>query len=198
MAVLVTISVRHTGDIGQDRRDLVAGWQRFRKMVGRRIGAFQFIGVHEITPGRDELGHPHAHIVCLWPFIDWSELYELWREACPQSTRINFKASYSVRGAAKYVAKYTSKGVDTSDFSPEMRARAVAGTYGTRWLFSSQKMWVPFVPLCPCCKQPITRDIVTKWLASDAGVTSVEDRGRSDDDDDDPVSVYQLAIQEVS
>ena len=140
-----------------DRRALGKGWRRFYKAYHRRFGAFPYVGTHEITPGRDGLGHPHAHVVALWPFRDWGELAEMWREACPESTRINFEASRSVKGAARYVSKYISKGVQTDDFSPELRARVVCGTYGTRWLMSSVGFWQPFVPVCPCCMQPIVR-----------------------------------------
>jgi hypothetical protein len=195
LAVLVTISVRHTGDIGQDRRDLVAGWRRFYKSLHRQIGAFKYIGVHEITPGRDGLGHPHAHVVCLWPHLDWSKLSAMWRDACPQSTRINFQASYSVRGAAKYISKYVSKGVETSDFSPELRARAVAGTYGSRWLFTSVRIWLPYEHVCPCCKQPITRDIVTEWLATDVPDNPID--WGPPDWVREPDIVNQLAIQAI-
>lgn len=196
LVVHVTIALRHSGDIARDRRDLVAAWRRFYKRVGKEIGAFPFVGVHELTIGHDKLGHPHAHVVCLWPWLDWGVLQKWWVKAAggrAKSTRIGFRAHHNVHAAANYLAKYVSKGVDTADFSTEMRARAVAGTYGSRWLFSSRGFWAPFEPVCPCCKHPITRDIVTRWLASDAGVTS---RGRPDDDPD-PGGVYQLTIEEI-
>lgn len=189
MAVLITISVRHTGDIGADRASLARGWRRFYRAYHRRFGAFPYVGTHEITPGRDKLGHPHAHIVALWPFRDWSQLAELWRAACPESTRISFVASRSVRGAAKYVSKYISKGVQTDEFSPELRARILAGTYQTRWLMSSVRFWVPFVPVCRCCKQPVQRLVLRNpWHACDPWV----DRWR------DPEPAIQLAIETLS
>jgi hypothetical protein len=91
----------------------------------------------------------------------------MWLAACPQSQQINFVKAHSLRGAAKYVSKYISKGVNTPDFTPELAARVVAGTYGTRWLFTSARIWIPFVPCCPACGQKIVRDIVSRWLATD-------------------------------
>ena len=55
--VLVTITLRHSGNIEQDRADLAVGWRRFRKALWKRWGWFPFVGVWEVTPGRDGLGH---------------------------------------------------------------------------------------------------------------------------------------------
>lgn len=167
MVVLITISVRHTGDIGADRQALAEGWRRFYKAYHKQWGRFPYVGTHEITTGRDGLGHPHMHIVALWPRRKWGpgapgpvdepDLRSMWRRACPQSEQINFQASRSVKHAARYVSKYVSKGIQTDDFTPELRARALAGTYGTRWLCSSVGFWIPFVPCCPGCGQSVQR-----------------------------------------
>lgn len=176
-AVLVTLTVRHTGDLGGDRRRLVAGWRRFYKKLRRVIGPFPYVGTHELTTGRDGLGHPHAHLIVFWPWFDWRLASKLWKWAIDDDeANIDMKKARSVRGAAKYLGKYVSKGVDTDDFTPALRARALAGTYGSRWLFSSVRFWIPFEPLCPCCGQPVVRDTVRlsadsnhrweAWLAS--------------------------------
>jgi hypothetical protein len=158
MLVMMTITLRHSGDVGADRRELMLAWKRFRKAYGKRWGAFPFVGTHEITPGTDGAGHPHAHVVCRWPWRDWSEVREMWLRASPQSERVDFKASKNPKNAARYVSKYATKGVQTDDFTPELRAFVIAGTYNTRWLFSSRNAWVPFVPCCKACGQRTTRD----------------------------------------
>lgn len=198
-AVLVTLTVRHTGDIGQDRRDLVAGWRRFYKSLRRRIGPFPYVGVHEITRGRDGLGHPHAHVIVFWPWFDWRVAHRLWTASCPQSVAIDLVKARSCRGAAKYLGKYVSKGVHTDDFTPELRARALAGTYGSRWLFSSVRFWIPFVPLCPGCGQCVVRDTVSLRVSSDQRWTTAQalSRGRPFLADDELVG-YQCTIKEVS
>ena len=33
----------------------------------------------------------------------------------------------------------------------------LAGTYGSRWVFTSVRMWIPFRPLCPGCGQSVCR-----------------------------------------
>lgn len=163
--VMMTISVAHTGDIGADRQSMMDGWRAFRKAYHRRWGRFVFVGTHEITPGDDQLGHPHAHVVCIWPVGrpgdgtagDWQLLSEMWREACPESSRVSFSASRSAKNAARYVSKYVSKGVQTIDFSKEMRSRVLAGTYNTRWIFTSRAAWVPFQPCCRDCGEAVHR-----------------------------------------
>jgi hypothetical protein len=129
--------------------------------VHARIGRFEYIGVWEVTAGADNLGHVHAHVVVSWPWIDWGVLRELWLRCCESSERITFVAARrdgqptSPQSAAKYLSKYVSKGVQTADFSPELRADVVAASYNTRWLFTSRAVWVPFVPCCPNCGQSI-------------------------------------------
>lgn len=154
--VLLTLSVRHTGDIEADHRALMDGWRGLYKAMHRRgWGKFPYVGTIEVTPGRDGLGHVHAHIVAVWPWRDWSAVARMWRAACPQSTRINIRQAYNTRGAAKYVSKYVSKGVYVDEFTPYLRANVAAGMYQARWVFSSVRFWVPFVPCCQACCAPV-------------------------------------------
>jgi hypothetical protein len=149
-SVLITMTARHTGDIAADRKSIADGWRALRKRYHATWGAFEFAGTWEVTRGTDGLGHIHLHVVALWPFRDWEVIARWWRVACPTSTRINLRGARSVRGGAAYIAKYVSKGVQTGDFSPELRARVLAGTYNTRWLLSSVGFFLP-PPCCPGC-----------------------------------------------
>lgn len=159
--VLITLTVAHSGDVAADRKALAAGWREFYKRLHERIGRYEYVGVWEVTPGDDGLGHIHAHVVASWPWLDWGELARMWRAACPESSRINFVANRrdgrptEPKSAAKYLSKYVTKGVQGEEFSPELRAEVIAAAYNTRWLFSSRGVWVPFVPLCPNCGRPI-------------------------------------------
>jgi hypothetical protein len=161
MLVLLTLTLQHSGDIEKDRRDLAEGWRRFYLALRRRWGKWPYVGVWEVTPGGDGLGHVHAHVAVVWPWRDWSVCRQLWLEACPQSTRITFVASRrdgrrsDPRSVANYLGKYLAKGMEAGEFSPELRSRVVAGLYNTRWLFSSRGFWQPFVPCCQACQQPI-------------------------------------------
>ncbi len=163
--VMMTITLAHSGDIGDDRSELMASWRRFRKAYHRRWGRFAFVATHEITPGDDGAGHAHAHVVCVWPRGvahsggegDWAEVREMWLRACPRARRVSFVASRSPGRAARYIAKYVAKGVQTADFSPTLRAEVLAGTYNTRWIFTSRAAWVPFQPCCRDCGLPVIR-----------------------------------------
>lgn len=158
--VLITLTVRHSGDVEADRNALASGWRRFYKAVNKRWGRYPYVGVWEVTAGRDGLGHVHAHVAVVWPFRDWAEVRELWIAACPESERINFVArrrdgrASEPKGVARYLGKYLSKGAEDSEITPELRADFCAMAYQSRWVFSSKSFWVPWVPVCPGCGKP--------------------------------------------
>jgi hypothetical protein len=158
--VLVTLTIRHSGDIATDRRELALGWRKLYRAMERRWGTSPYVGAWEVTPGDDGQGHVHAHLVVLWCWRDWGEVRSLWLQCCPRSERITFVARRrdnrpsSPRSCAKYLAKYLGKGVNTAEFTPELRADVLAAWYQTRAVFSSVRFWVPWVPCCPGCKQP--------------------------------------------
>lgn len=173
--VLVTLTVRHSGDVGADRATVARAWRAFYKAYVRRFGKFTYVGVHEATAGRDGMGHAHMHIACIWPrgapgsgtAGDWKLLARLWRQSAPTSTRINFEPSHGAKHAAWYVSKYVAKGIEAGDWTPELRTRLVCGTYNTRWLMTSRRFWQPFEPLCPCCGQRVVRAAVeVPWSTS--------------------------------
>ena len=162
--VLVTLTLRHSGDVAADRAALAAGWRAlYLRLYRRGWGRCPYVGVWEVTPGDDGRGHVHAHIAVVWPWIDWGVVRELWLESCPESERITFVARRrdgrpsDPRSVATYLGKYLSKGVQTADFSPELRADVVAMAYQSRWVFSSVRFWQPWVPVCPGCKLPRVR-----------------------------------------
>jgi hypothetical protein len=158
MLVLVTLTLRHSGDVAEDRQRLADGWRRFTKAFWKRYGRFPYVGVWEVTPGSDAMGHVHMHVAVVWPWRDWGDVREMWLAACPESERITFVArrrdgrASDPKSAANYLGKYLSKGLQTDDFSVELRTRVVAGTYNSRWVFSSRKFWILFRPLCQHCQ----------------------------------------------
>ena len=199
--IFITLTLPHSGDVGADRRALSAGWRRFYKAIRRRIGPFEYVGVHEVTAGRDGLGHAHAHILAWWPWFNWKArgVYALWTASCPGSKRLRLETARSVRGAAKYLGKYLSKGVNTDDFSPELRARVLAGTYGTRWVFTSVRMWTKFEPCCQRCKMSVRRDIVALSGNSDHRWTTAQERStRRGFPDEHELPGYQFTIERLS
>lgn len=157
MLVLITLTLRHSGDLDADRKALATGWRRFYRSLHREYGKFPYVGVWEVTPGQDGLGHLHMHVAVVWPWRDWSSVRALWLRACPESERITFVAARrdgrrsDPKSVANYLGKYLSKGIDTIDFAPELRTRIVAASYNTRWVFTSGKFWLTFVPVCQRC-----------------------------------------------
>jgi hypothetical protein len=156
--VMLTLTVRHSGDLALDRERLVSGWRGLYKRMHRAgWGRFPFIGVYEVTPGEDGKGHVHAHVACVWPFRDWSLVSQWWREACPESSHINIEASHDAHSAASYVSSYLTKGVRTADFSSEMRADVLAAFYGKQSIFTSKHFWQKWDAICEQCGCEWTR-----------------------------------------
>jgi len=157
MLVLVTLTLRHSGDVAVDRERLAEGWRRFTRAFWKEYGKFPYVGVWEVTAGSDGHGHVHMHVAVVWPWRDWSDVREMWLASCPWSERITFVARRrdgrpsDAKSAANYLGKYLSKGLQTDDFSKELRTRVIAGTYNSRWVFSSRRFWILFVPACQRC-----------------------------------------------
>lgn len=167
MAVMLTLTLRDTGDVAHDLAALERGWRAFYKHYHAAFGAFPYVSVDEITAGTRGIGHAHKHVVVLWPYRCWAMLQRWWVKACPQSERIRLRAAYSVRGAAAYIAKYTAKGVETSEWSPELRARVVCAYYNKKLVATSGAFWVRFKPVCPKCGQTHREVIlVSPWVAA--------------------------------
>ena len=161
MLVLLTLTIEHSGDVERDRKELAEGWRRFYLAVRRRWGTCPYVGVWEVTPGEDGLGHVHAHVAVVWPWRDWSLCSRLWRDACPRSSRISFVAARrdgrrsDPKSVANYLGKYLAKGMEAEEFTPELRSKVLAGLYNTRWVFSSRRFWQPFLPRCQACQQAV-------------------------------------------
>lgn len=166
---LITLTVPHEGGPIAQREKLASGWRALYKRMWKRWrrrwrawGAGAYVGTYEVTPGRDGLGHVHAHVVIIAPFMDYALLARWWCEATGAShldlrpSGTDRKPVRSPRDAAHYVSKYVSKGVQADSFTPEMRADVCAAMYNQRQLFSSRKFWQPFDPVCRFCDCKVT------------------------------------------
>lgn len=167
MAVMLTLTLRDTGDVAHDLAALERGWRAFYKRYHARYGSFPYVAVDEITAGTRGIGHAHKHVVVLWPYRCWAMLQRWWVDACPESTRINMVPAYSVRGAAKYIAKYTAKGVDTAEWTPQLRTRVVCAYYNKKLVQTSEGFWLRFKPVCPTCGQSHREvRLPSSWVAA--------------------------------
>lgn len=167
---LLTLTVRHSGNVDEDRRALARGWRAFYKSLHRWLGRHAYVGVWEVTPGRDALGHAHLHVAIVWPrFVAYGRVRRLWLRACPESRRINIQtAQKGAHGCAQYLAKYMSKGVDTAGFTDDLKARIVASFYNARLVLTSWRFWGP--KTCDCCGMPwkLIEVPATIWLRARA------------------------------
>ena len=152
--VMATLTVRHSGDLAVDRDRLVTGWRKLRQWLHRRVGKFVYVLVWECTPGTLADGHVHAHVVALLPYVSWAAMSEEWVTRATEgwSKGIDLKPTrYSVRGAAVYVAKYASKGVQVRGFEPELAAALVDAVWGKRLVSASHGFWRPDPKWCQRC-----------------------------------------------
>lgn len=169
LPVMLTLTVRHSGELLVDRSIIQRGWQRLRGWLHRRVRKFDYALTWETTPGTDGLGHVHAHVVALLPFVPFAELRDEWvRATGGASTGIHCAAPKDKDGnrlrgdraaarAAEYLAKYASKGVDLEQFTPELAANVLDAAWGRRVCSTSHGFWLP-KPRCECkaCHQAWT------------------------------------------
>lgn len=158
---MLTLTVRHSGDLRADRAELVRGWTGLRKQLHRWFGeALPFVLVWETTPGADGLGHEHAHVIVIGgpSWWNYAAIARTWRKVCPRSTNIDIQVAGSRGGspahvAAMYVSKYVTKGAEIGGarWSDELVAQTIAAHYNQRMISTSVRFWVPPVPVCPCC-----------------------------------------------
>lgn len=155
--ILLTLTQRHSGDIIADQEALAVGWRKLYVRMHEDYGAFPFVGVWEVTRGRDGLGHVHMHVAAVWRYRDWSRIREQWVVGCPTSAYLDIKQrrkdgkDSSPSSVSKYLGKYISKGVDVSAFSPEMRADVSAAFYNKRSVLTSHNFWRREPKCCRTC-----------------------------------------------
>lgn len=151
--VLMTLTVRHSGDPSADRTRLLRGWARMRAWLAKRIGKFPFAMTFEVTEGRDSRGHVHAHGMVLWPFIDWAEVAAEWKRAIDdEGASIDLKqARKGGGGAAEYIAKYVSKGFKPRELPAVLAAKVSAAFYNKRSLTVSERFWRKLQSECKEC-----------------------------------------------
>lgn len=154
--VMVTGTVRHSGDVAADLQRLKAAWRALYRWTHKRIGQFDYCQVHEVTQGRDGRGHVHFHAVVLWPWIDWHDVRAAWKRAIgDDGAELDMKAcAKGVGGAAEYVTKYVSKGNQVTEMNAQLAARVVAAYYNKRTVTASLGFWHRPSKNCSACKSP--------------------------------------------
>ena len=169
---LITLSVSSLEKDGSprseaDQRQAIVneGFPRLRSYIQKFTGrSWPFAWVQEGTAGNVEgTGHLHIHVAWCLPFIPVQELAEEWVRATKGKADLSgfdlatrkptdadkSDGAGSCKDAARYIAKYASKGIDLQG---EGAARYWAATYGKRRISTSKEFWVLDDPLrCPDC-----------------------------------------------
>lgn len=174
--LFATVAVRHdeTTTIAECHERIHAGVKNLRKRYHERWGRYPYAHVWEVTPGADGLGHVHAHIALIIPWRDykvmrswfiagaggptWCERVNFsdgWRR--PGDARNRPKRPSTGRSAAKYLAKYISKGVDVDSFTHELRADVSAAFYQQRAISTGRYFWLPVATCCDHCGEDFAR-----------------------------------------
>jgi hypothetical protein len=179
--MMLTLTVPHSGSVATDRELLVDGWRKLRQVLHRRIGAFPYALMFELTEGESGTPHVHAHALVCWPHFDWLGgrqpghvcdqwcpcLAGAWKRAvgcdearAPHITsrvrdpRTGKQRRMSPKLAANYAAKYATKGVQLGETAPELAAEAIAAWYGKRRITVSHGFWRRRESCCERCEAP--------------------------------------------
>jgi len=149
--VLLTLTIRHSGDVTLDRARIAEAWVRWRAWLWRRLGAPPFARVWEFTDGRDGKGHVHLHIATVWPWVDFSELHAAWSRATRGEgthvdvgtgpKRAKHSAPLSSKTVAAYLAKYATKGSVSEN--PALLCAWVRASTGRRKVTTSRRLCPP-------------------------------------------------------
>lgn len=167
---LITLTVRHTGDLGADRSTIYDGWTALRKRLWHVDGgALPYVMAWELTPGADGLGHVHAHIACVWPFRDLRALDAAWSDvtkgagttvdlvgpgrAAREAARRGRLRTDSVGNAASYLTAYVDAGGMSENVPESMAAAWLGSMRQKRTWHTSRGLQTQREPAAwtPCC-----------------------------------------------
>jgi len=157
--ILLTFTDEHTGDLMRDQTAIAEGWRALYKRMHEDYGRFPYVGVWEVTPGTDGLGHVHLHVAVVWRYRDWERVREQWGRACPTSKYLDIKhrrkdgKDSSPSSVSKYLAKYLGKGADLGAFNGYLRAEVSAAFYNQRSVMTSEGFWQRVEKCCAKCNE---------------------------------------------
>lgn len=142
---MVTLTIRHSGDLTADRALLSAAWNRWRTWYAQRYGRrLTYAWTVEITDGTDGLGHVHLHVITPHlPFRRYQDLYSAWQRATHGATEhihVSRRRRRSVSRAAGELAKYAAKGCAQLS-TPSLAARWIRAQHTRRMVSTSRGFW---------------------------------------------------------
>lgn len=152
---LLTLTVPHSGSIIEDREKLGAAWRKLTKRAHAGKWWSTYALTYEVTPGRDGLGHVHAHIAAISSWIPYEDLHKAWREVAPGARVLDVSAPRAGKAAsvADYLAKYCTKGVDPAVFTGQKAGELLVAQRGKRRVTTSLGFWRPLKDRSTACKR---------------------------------------------
>lgn len=165
---MMTLTLRHSGDLTADLARIRRGWDRMRAWMRAELGRMPpFAFVVEVTPGRDQLGHVHAHVAILLPWVSWGRIRAAWAGHVGQddaSVDFNAGGKRGAKGrnarrnpvdAARYLAKYVGK--PAKSLPVELQSDWLDACYQRRDVTCSRGLLAALPPQpCPTCGHTCT------------------------------------------
>lgn len=152
-AYVLTLTVPHSGDLAADRTRLAGLWARLGREARRHRWWTTYAATYEATPGTRGDGHMHMHVALLSSWVPYKEVHRHWRRMLGQASyhlHFRYRHGCSVDSAARYIAKYASKGVEVAKFTGEKAGELLVAMYGCRKVTASRRFWLRTV-VCRDC-----------------------------------------------
>jgi len=146
-----------------------AAWRELSKRASYERWWGHHSLVWEVTSGEDGLGHLHAHVAVVSSWVPYEELHVAWREAMPGARVLDVVSPADARerarargrkydaagGAAHYLAKYVTKGVDAGEMTGRKAGELLVAFRNQRKVTTSRAFWRPLLARsgCKCCRQ---------------------------------------------
>lgn len=179
---LWTLTVAHGANAAETRARITRAWVRLRASLWAELRyAIPYALVWEWTAGTGAHGaHVHAHVLTVAPPLCYRVLSAWWNKATRCSNRLcgrrvagkcqghsagvghpkgrKGRGCVSATTAARYIAKYASKGsgvFEGEPFDPALVAEVWCASYARRRVTASVAFWaLREQSVTPCCKAP--------------------------------------------
>lgn len=154
---LITLTAPHSGDLVADRRRMAAAWRKLSKAASAGDWWGHHVVAWEATPGADGQGHVHLHAAVVSSWVPYVAVRDVWSRAVGVSVaHVNFSPPRTAsRGtayaAARYVAKYVSKGVQPDGMTAQKVGELLVAARNRRKVTTSTHFFRPVVRK-PCRK----------------------------------------------
>lgn len=196
--VTMRLSIRQEGTLDERRQLLQQSWQRLRAWIAKRTRQrkLPYAGSWEVTATTDhgrQYGNLHLHLIALYPWVDYGDWHDEWvrateGRACAvagcsagddhEHVHVGsfIKSLSDGAGAAVYLAKYQSKGVEVAKMPAALAGDVLGAFYWRRLVQTSAHWWLPTDKRCHCCGERWA--LLSDWVAAAEGIDLPSPVGR--------------------